>query len=129
MRRWIEEEIASMLREFQPSWHTVGCLEPLIHVREEDDEIVVSADLPCVKKEDVKVFCTPQSLEIQAKMTRHVKFEKWGTVQREITFNSFKRSINLPAEVIPEEAKASFKSGLLTLRLPKKITKTRVEID
>jgi len=129
MGRWIEEEIASMLREFKPSWHTIGCLEPLIHIHEEDDEIVVSADLPCVKKEDVKIFCAQRSLEIQATMSRHVKFEKWGTIQREITFNSFKRSIDLPAEVIPEEAKASFKSGILTLQLPKKTTKTRIEID
>ena len=62
-------------------------------------------------------------------MSRHVKFEKWGTVQREITFNSFKRSIDLPAEVIPEEAKASFKSGILTLWLPKKPAKTQIAID
>ena len=129
MRRLIEEEIASMVREFQSSWHTVGCLEPLMHIHEKDDEIVVSADLPCVKKEDIKVFYAQQSLKITATMSRHVKFEKWGTVQREITFNSFKRSIDLPAEVIPEEAKASFKSGILTLQLPKKTTKTRIEID
>lgn len=126
---WIEDEIALMLRELHPSWRTVGCLEPLIHVEEGEDEIVVSADLPCVMKEDIQLFCTERSVEIQAKMSRQVKFEKWGTVQREIAFNSFRRSIALPAEVIPEKAKASFRNGLLTMKLPKNITKTRIEIE
>lgn len=128
-RDWLAEEIDSMLRDLQPSWRTIGCLEPLIHIREDDDELVISADLPCVKKEDIQLFCTERSLEIKAKMSRQVKFDRWGTVQREITFNAFQRSIALPAEVIPSKAKASFKNGLLTLRLPKKITKTKIEID
>lgn len=128
MRRWIEE-IDALLRDLNPSWHFVGCLEPLIHITEGDEELIISADLPCVKKEDIELFCTEGAVEIRAKMSRQVKFERWGTVQREITFNSFRRSIALPAEVIPEKAKASFKGGILEIRLPKKIKKTRIEVE
>lgn len=126
--RWFEE-IDAMLRDLSPSWHSRGCLEPLIHITEGEEEILISADLPCVRKEDIELYCTENAVEIRAKMSRQVRFERWGTVQREITFNSFRRSIALPAEVIPEEAKASFKGGILEVRLPKKIKKTRIRID
>lgn len=128
MRRWMED-IDAMLRDIAPSWHSAGCLEPLIHMREEDEEIVISADLPCVKKEDIDIYCTEDAIEIRAKMTRDLRFERWGTVQREITFNSFRRSIALPAQVVPERARASFRGGILEIRLPKKIKKTRIKIE
>jgi HSP20 family protein len=122
------EEIDAMLRDLAPSWHSTGCLEPLIHVREGDEEIIISADLPCVKKKDIELFCTEDAIEIRAKMARHLRFERWGTVQREITFKSFRRSIALPVQVIPEKAKASFRGGILEIRLPKKIRKRRIEV-
>lgn len=118
-----------MLRDLTPSWHSAGCLEPLIHVREEDEEIVISADLPCVRKEDIEIYCTEDAIEIRAKMARHMRFERWGTVQRKITFNSFRRSIALPVRVDPEKARASFRGGILEIRLPKKIKKTRIKVE
>ena len=123
------EEIDAMLGDFSPSWHSAGCLEPLIHVREEDGEIVISADLPCVRKEDIELYCTEDAIDIRAKMTRRMRFERWGTVQRKITFNSFRRTIALPARVEPEKAKASFRGGILEIRLPKKVKKTRIKVE
>tara|TARA_B100000315_G_scaffold256650_1_gene303081 strand:+ start:1505 stop:1855 length:351 start_codon:yes stop_codon:yes gene_type:complete len=106
-----------------------GCSEPLIQINEEEDEIIISADLPCVNKEDIKIFCTEQTLEIHAKITKYNRFEKWGTLNQEITFKYFKRSINLSTKILKDKVKANFKNGILILRLPKNTLKTQIYID
>jgi HSP20 family protein len=129
---WIREEIDSFFEEIErPSWNLERkCLEPLVYVRDEDDEVVVDVDLPCVrKKEDIEVISTEKMLEIKAKMERAVKFGRWGTVQKDVNFDAFHRIIRLPSEVIPEEVRAKFDRGLLEVRLPKKHRKTRIEIE
>lgn len=114
----------------KPLWDAERCcLEPLVDVRESADAIVVTVDLPFVDtKEDIDITLLQDSLEIRAKTRRAIRFERWGTVQREIDFNEFRKTLRLPAEVKPEEANATFKRGVLKVLLPKKTRKMRIEI-
>lgn len=97
------------------------CLEPLVDISETADEITVVYDLPFIKdKNDIEIKATPNSLDIDAKFREPVKFEKWGTVQKETEFKHYHHTIRkLPAEVVPENAISRFKGGLLEVRLPK----------
>jgi len=106
-----------------------GFLEPLVELREGRDEIVVTVDLPFVRKEDVSVYVTERYLEIEAKMSREITFERWSIMRRELSFNSYQRRLRLPAEVKPEEVRARFRGGLLTIHLPKKTARKRIQVE
>ncbi|MHA1208085.1 MAG: Hsp20/alpha crystallin family protein [Candidatus Freyarchaeota archaeon] len=122
--------ILSSFRATRPSWDPDKCcLVPLVDIQEYPEEIIVTADLPYVDKEDISINATETSLEIDAKMRHPVRFERWGTVQREISFNCYHKSIKLPSRVDPEKAKATFRGGILQISLPKKISKQKIEID
>ncbi len=129
----IEEEIDRIFEEAlsgHPMWNPqLSCLEPLAQVSESEDKVTVTVDLPFVKKEDVKLDVTPQELNIEAKMQRHVIYNKWGTVQRTCKFRDFTKTIKLPSEVIPELAKAKFRQGFLLIEIPKKTKKHKIEIE
>ncbi len=77
--------------------------EPLVDVYEEDDEIVVVAELPGVEKEDIDLNATERELVIS------VDTEK----------RKYYKRLELPAEVDPKSAKASYKNGVLEVRLKK----------
>jgi len=117
------------LRVSRPSWDPDKCcLVPLVEVQDFPEEIVVTADLPYVDKENIDVKATATSLDIDAKMRNAVRFERWGTVQREVSFNCYHKSIKLPSRVDPTRAKAEFRGGILRITLPKKVSKQKIEI-
>lgn len=105
----------------EPSWDIDRkCLDPLVQMRETDDEIIVTADLPCVEKEDIDVTVEENSLKIRAQTKEDLQFERWGGVHRRVRFNSFRKNVKLPSQVDPDEAEAKFKKGVLEVRLKKK---------
>jgi HSP20 family protein len=115
--RWVLDEtltgIESTLFDVEAK-----CLKPLYRIEATDDEVVVTLDLPCVNKEDVVVSSTEDSLNIEAKMRRPVSLRIGGSSQREEEFERYSKSIRLPARVDPSRARATFRSGILTVRLP-----------
>lgn len=134
MRRRMEETInkffESFPEPFKPSWNCeTRCLEPLHHIDETKGELIVTVDLPLVKdKSKIEIDAVEDHVEIMAILDKPVKWERWGTTQREIEFERLHKFIKLPERINPEEAKAEFKSGILTLRLPKKLKTYKVEI-
>ncbi len=112
-----------------PSWDIDRkCLDPLVQIRETEDEVIVTADLPCVEKEDIEVSVEDNNLKIRAQTKEELQFERWGGVHRRIRFNSFRKNVKLPSQVDPDKADAKFKEGVLTVRLKKKEGK-QIEIN
>lgn len=101
-----------------------GSLEPLASVSETEDKVVVEVDLPLVKRSDIKLRLVEEGLEVEASLTRCVRFERWGTVQRSCEFRSLYKIVSLPVPVVAEGARATFKRGILRIELKK-----RKEID
>ena len=127
----LERRIAEMIEEtFNPPWDLgERALEPLYHIEELKDGVVVTADLPFVReKKDLEVNCTESSVEIKAKMCQPVSFRRWGTVQRDADFHCYRKVIPLPFEVDPDKASARFKDGILEIRIPKKIHRQKIRI-
>jgi HSP20 family protein len=103
---------------------------PALDVYETDSEVVVKAELPGVKKEDVEVLIRDHNLIIKGEK-KEEKEEKTETYHRvERVYGKFERVVALPAEVKLEGVKAEFKDGVLEIRLPKeKISKeAKIEI-
>ncbi len=91
-----------------------------VDVREHGDEVLVVADLPGVEKQDVSLrLADPRTLELhwERRLEKQEKEEGWYLKER--TYGSMSRIIALPADVIEEGASASFKNGVLEVRLKK----------
>ena len=91
---------------------------PEIEVHQQNDELVVRADLPGMKKDDVTVDVTDRDITISGERRQEQQTERGGFYQTERTYGSFCRTIPLPEGAIADQAKATFKDGVLELRLP-----------
>mgnify|MGYP000483420068 CR=1 FL=1 len=131
MRRRIERMISEFYEEFEkPMWDfETRSLEPLVSVKELEDKIIVIADLPCVDKNNIRIYATEDTLTIEAALKETYKFERLGITRREATFEYFRKVIQLPAPVIPERAKAKFRKGILEVILPKKIRGVEIRVE
>ena len=98
-----------------------------VDVAEHGDEVVVTADMIAgIAKKDIAIdLINPQALEISAERREEKKEEKEGYYMRERSFGSMTRVVPLPKPVTQDGAKASFRNGVLEVRL-KKATKEPV---
>ena len=98
---------------------TVADWMPTVDICETDGEYLIKAELPEVKKEDVKVTVENGVLTLQGER-RQEKEEKGKRFHRvERLYGSFVRSFSLPESVDESGVKAEYKEGVLNLHLPK----------
>jgi HSP20 family protein len=103
-----------------------------VDVKAHDDEVVVAADLPGVEKDDVKLsLLDPRTLRIAFTREAERKEEAEGYFVRERTYGSMDRLVRLPEDVTEEGATATFKNGVLEVRLKKTAAETgkKISID
>ncbi len=98
---------------------TAGEISPSIDVYEEGDFVVVKAELPGMKKEDLSVDFSDGAVTISGEKKQEEKVEHKNYHMVERSYGSFTRSFFLPTEVIAGKAKATFKDGVLEIRVPK----------
>ncbi len=94
---------------------TKGYDQALVDIIETEEELIALVALPGSSKENIDLRVTEDSLTVDAKMVaREGKYlrREMGTAPRH-------REIKLPMEIKPEQVKASFKEGILEVRLPK----------
>lgn len=92
---------------------------PNVDVIDRDDEVVVRAEVPGFRKEDIEVSVSGDLLTLSGTTDREEKEEKGNYYRAEIARSAFSRTMTLPAEVDDSKAKASMRDGLLELTLPK----------
>ncbi len=92
---------------------------PKVDISETDKEFVIKAEIPEVKKEDVKVTVENGALTIKGerKQEKEEKGKKFHRIER--YYGSFSRSFTLPDNVDQTKIKASFKDGMLDLHIEK----------
>ena len=92
---------------------------PLVDISEDDKEYLIKAELPEVKREDVKVTAEEGTLTIMGER-RFEKEEKGLRYHRvERAYGSFGRSFSLPDDASPAKVSAEFKDGVLAVHLAK----------
>ena len=98
---------------------TVADWIPSVDISETTAEYVIKAEIPEVKKEDVKVTLEHGVLTVQGMRRQEAeeKGKKYHRVER--SYGSFARSFALPDLVDDAQVQAVFKEGILTLHLPK----------
>jgi HSP20 family protein len=95
---------------------------PAIDVQETDAEFLIKADLPDVKKDDVKVEIQDGQLSVsgERKQEKEEKGRRFHRVER--AYGRFERRLSLPTDVDPAKIAADFKDGVLQVHLPKSPT-------
>ncbi len=98
---------------------TVADWMPIVDISETDGEYLIKAELPEVKKEDVKVTVENGVLTLQGerRQDKEEKGKKYHRVER--SYGSFVRSFTLPESIDESGVKAEYKDGVLNLHLPK----------
>ena len=107
------------LRGFGEEAMTVSEWTPLVDIAEDDKEYLIKAELPEVKKEDVKVTVEGGVLTItgERKFEKEEKGKKYHRLER--AYGSFMRSFTLPEGAAGDKVSADFKDGVLKVHLAK----------
>jgi len=92
---------------------------PAVDIAETDEEYLVKAELPELKKEDVKVALQDGVLTVEGerKEEKEEKGKKFHRIER--AYGRFVRRFALPTEIDPDKVQAEFKDGVLNVHLPK----------
>lgn len=92
---------------------------PSLDIYREKDELVVKAELPGISKKDLDIGLEDDRLTIKAEKKEETVDEDTTHYTRERRFGQYSRSVKLPFHIDAEKTLATFKNGLLEIRLPK----------
>jgi HSP20 family protein len=98
---------------------TIPDWSPMVDITEDDNEYLVKADLPEMKKEDVKIVIDSGVLTIsgERKSEKEEKKKKFHRIER--SYGSFERTFTVPEDADPTKITAEFKDGVLRVHLRK----------
>ncbi|MFO7576243.1 MAG: Hsp20/alpha crystallin family protein [Pelovirga sp.] len=102
---------------------------PRVDISETDKSFCIKAEVPGVKREDVKISIEDRVLNIrgESRQEKEDKDEKMHRIER--FYGSFSRSFTLPENIDISKIDASFKDGVLTLDLPKTAEKKPKSVE
>ena len=118
----------------QPASATSRSWSIPIDIVEDDERLIVSASLPGLKSDDIKVSVDGNVLTVRAKASSesessHENENEAGYLVRERRYGSFARSIRLPKSVDREKIESRYEDGVLRVELPKVPEQTPREIE
>jgi len=119
--RYMQREMDRLMGRglFGDSRSIGGGSYPPVNVLNGPDEILVQCELAGVKREDLDLSITGETLVIKGSKDLPAGAEKVRYHRRERGFGEFNRTIVLPDKIDPEAVKAEFNAGILSIRLPK----------
>ena len=106
---------------------------PSVDISETDGEFLIRADLPAVKKEDIRVTVDDGMLTISGERHQQTEDKREKTHRIETVYGKFSRSFSLPDNVDAENIRAESKDGVITVHVakikatPKKPTEIKVQ--
>lgn len=123
MERWFDDLTGRHWRRFGlPDWWRRRELiprQPAVEISEDKETVIVKVEIPGLKKEELQVNLSDSLLTISGERKAEQEKKEKGYYYSERSYGSFSRSIQLPAEVKSDKVSASFKDGVLEVRLPK----------
>ncbi len=117
----INEAISDYTTESETSKKPKMALKPLVDVLETNDTITLIADISGVKKEDIDIGISKNSVEITTMYKEEPELEDAKFTQKERSYGKTHRTIPLSTEIKVKKAKAKYKACTLTITLPKKV--------
>ncbi|MCS7205880.1 MAG: Hsp20/alpha crystallin family protein [Leptospiraceae bacterium] len=100
---------------------------PKVDITENENEIVIKADVPGIDEKDLDVSITKDAVIIQGEKKYEHEEKGSNFYRKERSFGSFRRVLPLPVEVDEAKIDATYKNGVLTIKLPKVKTSSNVK--
>lgn len=94
-------------------------LTPAVNVKEDDNEFVISAEVPGMKKDDIKITFENNYLTISGEKKAKEEIKEKDFHQLEHRYGKFSRTIAVPAGVKSDKIEADYEQGILTIHIPK----------
>jgi len=105
--------LTSGSQEFMSGW------SPTIDLYDDRDHLVLKAEIPGMKKEDINISLHGDVLTLSGERKEEKTFEEANTYRSERFLGRFQRTLTLPVTVDSSKVQASYKDGVLTVTLPK----------
>lgn len=125
------EEFDRFFREVQPTQsfrrNTVG-FDTAVDVYEDGDDLVAEMNLPGMKGEDIDVEVEDEHLRIAGRRDEVQEKKEKSHYVKEIQRGTFERLVHLPDQVEAENVEATYKDGILVVRMPKRPRDTEKKI-
>ncbi len=127
----LENELNKVFGEILPQREVakVEAWAPRVDVYEKDNNIIIEAEIPGAKKEDIEVKIKDNNLIIKGEVKKEEEKKEENFYRSERFYGHFERVIPLPAEVKVEEAQAEIQDGVLKIVLPKATAEKEVKIE
>ncbi len=131
-------QLSNMRREFDRLFsdfpihfdHEQGLGSIRVDVHETENEVVATCDIPGLeKKEDVDIDIENNRLSISGSINRTDEIKEENMFRKERYVGRFQRMITLPSPVSHEGVKATYRNGVLEVRMPKLVKDTKKKID
>ena len=120
--RQLSERFNRVLEDAMRPWGEpgeLGAWAPRIDVYEKGDNIIIDAEIPGLKKEDIEVTVENQMLTLRGEKKETKEVKRDGFYQSERFYGKFQRAVALPAAVDESKIEATYKDGILTVTMPK----------
>lgn len=119
-------EVEELFRQYSPLFTRAlrrngegGEWTPVADISETDKEYVIKAELPEVKKEDVKVTLDDRVITISGERRHEKEHKDANEIRVESFYGTFSRSFSLPDHIDPNGVRAETKDGVLRVHIPK----------
>ncbi|MCX6151673.1 MAG: Hsp20/alpha crystallin family protein [Ignavibacteriales bacterium] len=96
-----------------------GGFSPRIDISEDEKNVYVEAELPGLKKDDLKITLQDNILTLKGEKKKEIEKKEKNYYRNERSYGSFQRSFTLPVEVDSNNVDAHFENGTLTLKMEK----------
>ena len=100
-----------------------------LRVSTDDGQLVLEAAMPGVNPKDIDIFVENDSLKISGKLPEKRKTEESNPSEEQLSRPSFQATVGLPSNVDPNQAASIYDNGLLTITIPKNLSKQGKRID
>ena len=121
----LQNQINRMFDDFFSPAHredvelSMGSWNPVVDIYENDENIVVTAEIPGLDKKDIVVDVKDRVLTLKGERSFDNEVNEDNYYRRERAFGKFERAFTLPVDVDSEKIKADYKDGLLKIEIPK----------
>jgi HSP20 family protein len=117
MNHWFDDAFSPMVGDDAKlslwDWH------PIVDVYDNDENIVIKAELPGIDKKDINIDVKDNVLTLKGERSYDNEVKKDKYYRRERSFGRFERAFQLPVDVDPEKISADYKDGILKINIPK----------
>lgn len=114
LREQMDGIIGSMFTGAPGEW------SPPVDLEERDNEVILTAELPGMRPEDIDIEIDGNTLTLRGEKKEEQKREEGERYFYERQYGSFVRRLTLPQSVDPDRTRARFENGILRITLPKK---------